>query len=151
MLRRRMDLTGEWRNDCVQRKIFRIFHRPNSHPPPRHFYGQRGRWRGLVMELGLVCSFCLLFLCSGEMRDIFRNLFFLDCGERKSNLYIYFFFLSSLTGLTAANRLLAKSTQIRKRQVEVRENSRVPIYNDGEKKTTVRWKEKNPEKSLWNV
>lgn len=91
------------------------------------------------MELALVCSFCLLFLCSGEMRDIFRNLFFLDCGERKSNLYIYiFFFLSSLTGLTAANRLLAKSTQICKRQVEVRENSHVPIYNDGEKKTTVR-------------
>lgn len=81
------------------------------------------------------------------MRDIFRNLFLLDLGARKENLYIIFFFflsLSSLTGLTAANRLLAKSTQNRKRRMEVQENSRVPIYNDGEKKTTVRKKEKLP-------
>lgn len=78
---------------------------------------------------------CFLFPCSGKMRDILGNLFFLDFGERCSwKTTVWFFLLffltcSSLTGLMAANRLLAKSTQIGVRWMEVQENSSVPIYN----------------------
>ena len=63
-------------------------------------------------------------------------------------LSFFFLSLSSLTGLTAANRLLAKSTQICKHRVEVWVNSRDPIYNDGGKKDDCNMKRKKIPKNL---
>lgn len=80
-----------------------------------------------------------------EKRETFCEICSFWTAEReKATFIIFFFFLSlwSLTGLMAANRLLAQSTQIHKQQMEVQENPRIPIYNDGKKKTTVTWKEK---------
>lgn len=138
----------------MQRKFFRIFHRPNSHsPPPPPLLGlARPMKRPSHGTLpGLLPFFFFLISLLWRNERHFQEFVLSGPRREKKETFLYFFFLSlsSLTGLTAANRLLAKSTQIRKRRMAVRENARVPIDNDGEKKkTTVRKKRKTPEKPL---
>lgn len=143
------------RNDCAQRKTLGIFIIQTCVPLLSPFLRTARPIKCLAAGLSLVCScvlFCFLFLCSGETRDILGNLFFLDCGrEMQLEKPLFFFFLSrsSLTGLIAAKRLLAKSTKIQQWWMEVQENSSVLIYNY--KEDNCNMKRKILKKSLWNV
>lgn len=99
-MQKRMDLLREqvekWL--CAM-KNFRNFHHPNLRSPllTISMNSTADKMPSCGTQPGLFLSFGFLFLCSGEMRDILGNLFFLDCGremqlEKRLVFWLRFFF-----------------------------------------------------------
>lgn len=146
------------RNDYAQWKTLGIFIIQTCVPLLSPFLWTARPIKCLAAGLSLVCS-CVLFwffisLLWRKERPfgefVFSGLWERDAAGKTTRFLLGFFLSrSSLTGLIAANRLLAKSTKIQKWWMEVQENSSVLIYNY--KEDNCNMKRKILKKSLWNV